>query len=214
MSNSTTIIGRMRAYIWLKASVTPVFMTAFFIAYFTILRHPLSTPVTIPFTALDHWIGFHPLALIPYITLWVYVCLPSLFMSNLRELLGHAFGNALLSAVGLLAFILWPTTTPPSNIDWSLHPSMLFLKDMDASGNACPSLHAAFAVFACFWAARVLRRLNAGCLAHVINVLWGLSIVYSTVATRQHVAIDALTGSLLGWLVVRLNLRLCAEPSP
>ena len=214
MRNTTAIAPRILAHVWLKFLVTPAFVTVFFIAYFTVLRHPFSIPTTIPSTIVDRWIGFHPLALIPYISLWVYVSLPSLLIINLRELIGFAFGNAFLAGSGLLIFILWPTTTPPSGIDWSLHPSIQFLKNMDASGNACPSLHAAFAIFACLWFTRMLSRLNAGHLVHALNFAWAAAILYSTVATRQHVAIDALAGALLGWFAARLNFRFCAEPPP
>lgn len=214
MDNSRSLRSRMSAHVWLKAVATPFLMVAFFVAYFVILRNPLYTPAVIPATALDGWIGFHPLALIPYATLWVYVCLPSLVMSDLRELCGHALGNVVLAVTGLLIFIFWPTTTAPASIDWSIHPSIAFLKNIDATGNACPSLHAAFAVFAGFWGARLLRRLHSGRLARLINVIWCLAIVYSTVATRQHVAVDALAGAALGTLVALLNFRFCPEPSP
>lgn len=209
-----TLRTRFLSHFWLKALVTPAFMTVFFVAYFAILRNPPSPPTVIPFTAPDRWIGFHPLALIPYATLWFYVILPSALMIQFRELIGYTIGAAVLSGIGLGIFLTWPTTTPPSGIDWTAHPSIQFLKSMDASGNACPSLHAAFAVFTAVWLARMLRRIGAGRPAFIANALWAAVIVYSTVATRQHVALDALSGSVLGWAAARINLRLCAEPPP
>lgn len=209
-----TIRTRILSHFWLKSLVTPAFMTVFFVAYFAILRNPSRPPVVIPFTPPDRWIGFHPLALIPYATLWFYVILPSALMTRFRELLGYTLGAAVLSATGLAIFLVWPTTTPPSGIDWTAHPSIRFLKNMDASGNACPSLHAAFAVFTALWLARLLRRMGAGRPAFVVNAVWAAVIVYSTVATRQHVVIDALAGSLLGWISGRVHLRLCPEPPP
>ncbi len=83
---------------------------------------------------------------------------------------------------------------------------MLFLKNVDASGNACPSLHVAFAVFAAGWLDRVLRRLHASQPALALNILWAVAIAYSTLATHQHVALDVLAGALLGWIFVRINL--------
>lgn len=214
MTEAPSLRTRIVSHFWLKALVTPAFMTVFFIAYFAILRNPPSPPAVIPFTAPDRWIGFHPLALIPYATLWFYVILPTALMTHFRELIGYTVGAAALSVAGLGIFYLWPTTIPPAGIDWAAHPSILFLKSMDASGNACPSLHAAFAVFTAVWLARMLRRVNAGRPALAANIAWAAVIVYSTVATRQHVAIDALAGSVLGWVAARINLRLCAEPPP
>lgn len=214
MTASRPLRARILSHLWLKALGTPAFMVLFFVAYFAILRNPPSPPTVIPFTAPDHWIGFHPLALIPYATLWFYAILPTALMINVRELTGYTLGAAALSVTGLGIFYAWPTLTPPTGIDWTAHPSIQFLKDLDASGNACPSLHAAFAVFTAIWLARMLRRLDAGRPAHIANVLWAAAIVYSTVATRQHVALDALAGSVLGWVAARINLRLCAEPPP
>lgn len=203
---------RLSHCFWLKALGTPLFMSAFFIAYFTVLDNPASIPVVVPLTAVDHWIGFQPAALVPYASLWVYVMLPSALMIRYRELVGHTLGAAVLSITGLALFMLWPTSTPPADIDWTAHPQMLFLKSIDASGNACPSLHVAFALFAMCWLSRLLRRLGAGALAHAANVSWAALIIYSTLATRQHVALDALAGGLLGGFVAFINLRLCPEP--
>ncbi|MDF3057378.1 MAG: phosphoesterase, PA-phosphatase related protein [Rariglobus sp.] len=203
---------RIVSHVWLKALVTPLFMVVFFIIYFAVLRHPGSTPVEIPRTALDHWISFQPLALIPYASLWLYVILPTALMVSFRELIGYTIGAAALSATGLVIFYVWPTITPPADIDWTAHPSIQFLKNMDASGNACPSLHVAFAVFTAVWLGRMLRRLGAGRSLHVLNVIWAVAILYSTLATRQHVAIDMIAGTFLGGFAAWLNLRLCPEP--
>ncbi len=190
-------------------------MAAFFAAYFAILHNPGSPPVEIPLTAPDRWIGFQPAALIPYASLWLYVMLPSSLMIRFRELLGHTFGAAVLSVSGLAIFFIWPTTMPPVAIDWDAHPQIQFLKTIDASGNACPSLHVAFAVFSACWLARMLRRVGAGPASQTINIIWAVVIGYSTVATRQHVALDVLAGALLGGLIAYANLRLCPEaPEP
>ncbi len=213
METARSIAARLTSYFWVKALGTPLFMTGFFIAYFAILRHPSTLPWEVPLTALDRWIPFHPAALIPYASLWLYVSLPSALMMRFRELLDHTLGAAALGMTGLVIFSIWPTKTPPANIDWAAHPHMQFLKSMDASGNACPSLHVAFAVFGACWLARMLKQIGAGSCAHVINVLWAVVIIYSTLATRQHVAIDALAGAVLGGMIAFVNLKLCPEPS-
>jgi hypothetical protein len=213
MTGTPSILTRIGSHVWLKALVTPLFMVGFFVAYFAILRNPSAPPTVIPFTAPDHWIGFQPLALIPYASLWFYIILPTALMIRFRELLDYTAGAAVLSTIGLGIFYFWPTITPPTDIDWTAHPSIQFLKSMDASGNACPSLHAAFAVFTIIWFARMLRRVDAPMLAHTGNVLWGVAILYSTLATRQHVAIDMAAGALLGGLTGLLNLRLSPEPN-
>jgi peptidoglycan-N-acetylglucosamine deacetylase len=196
---------RVRHHTWLKALGTTLGMTLFFVVYFALLRHPLSEPVTVPATRLDELVGFHPLALIPYVALWPYVALlPALFIDR-RELAGLAGGCVVLAVIGLACFLFWPSIIPDPHIDWKAHPAMLFLKNADTSGNACPSLHAAFAVFAGLWYARVLPRLGAGWIAQILNIALALLIVYSTLGTKQHVALDALFGSLLGAWVASFN---------
>jgi membrane-associated phospholipid phosphatase len=82
-----------------------------------------------------------------------------------------------------------------------------FFKTADAPGNACPSLHAAFAVFTAVWIEHLLREMRAGRLVRALNWLWCLGILYSTLAVRQHVALDALSGAVLGATVAALHLR-------
>ncbi len=203
---------RVGFYFWPKALGTPVAMISFFVAYFAILRNPSSTPAVMPVTAPDHWITFQPAALIPYASLWVYVMLPSALMVCSRELIAHTLGAVVLGVTGLGIFMIWPTIIPPADIDWAAHPQMQFLKTIDATGNACPSLHVAFAVFAACWLAQLLSRVGAGGLAQVVNLLWAAVIVYSTLATRQHVVLDALAGAVLGGIIALINLRLSPEP--
>jgi membrane-associated phospholipid phosphatase len=182
-------------------------MTVFFAIYFQVLRHPL-WPVTImPFTAVDRWIGFHPMALPLYLSLWLYVCLVPALLVSRRELVSLGLAWILLSAAGLGIFLLWPTIVPRPAVDWLQHPSMAFLKSVDAAGNACPSLHVAFAVFSAVWLGRLLRLLGAGRGVRVLNWLWCAGILYSTVATLQHVALDVLAGAGLGAVVAGVSLR-------
>lgn len=212
---ATTVTPSLRTRIGtdvpLKALGSPVLMIAFFVTYFAILRHPLSPPTVIPRIAVDHWIPFQPWTLAVYASLWLYVLLPSALMVSRRELRDHTLGAVALAVTGLTIFLLWPTITPPTGIDWAAHPQMLFLKNVDASGNACPSLHVAFAVFAAGWLDRMLRRVHANKPALALNFVWAAAIAYSTLGTHQHVALDVLAGALLGWTFVRINLFLSPE---
>jgi membrane-associated phospholipid phosphatase len=95
---------------------------------------------------------------------------------------------------------------PSSDIVWSQHPLTAFLKNVDASGNACPSLHVAFAVFTLGWLHRLLHEMGAGLTIKTVNWLWCAAIVYSTIATRQHVVLDVVAGAALGAIIVTANL--------
>lgn len=190
-----------------KMAGTSLGMTAFFLAYFWVLRHPAGPITEMPLTIVDQLIGFQPAALPVYLSLWLYVSLAPALVTDRRELISYGVTAIILSTLGLGIFLFWPTVVPPAGVDWSLHPAFAFLKTADAPGNACPSLHVAFAVFSAVWFERLLREIGAGTLARAFNWLWCLGIVYSTVATLQHVFLDTVGGAALGAVVAWGHLR-------
>ncbi|HUN93267.1 MAG TPA: phosphatase PAP2 family protein [Burkholderiaceae bacterium] len=182
----------------LKTAGTIAFMALFFPAYFFVLQHPSRPLTTMPLTPVDAWVPFSPLALPVYASLWIYVSLPASLLDRRARLYAYGAAAAGMCLVGLACFFAWPTAVPPNAIDWTRHPGYGVLKGVDASGNACPSLHVASAVFSCFWLHWLLRELHAGPRIRGFNVAWCIAIVLSTLSTRQHVALDALAGALLG----------------
>jgi len=194
--------------LWVPKMIgTTVGMTAFFIVYFVLLNHPRSPITVIPPIFVDRMIGLEPWALPLYVSLWVYVPLAPSLLGGRRELLSYGLAAAALSIAGFGIFILWPTVVPKPDIDWKMYPSLSYLKAVDASGNAFPSLHVAFAVFTAIWFSRLLRGLGAGRPVRALNWLWCAGIIYSTLAIRQHVALDAVAGALLGGAVAAVQLR-------
>jgi len=182
-------------------------MALFFAAYFLVADHPLFAVTVMPTTSLDRLIGFQPWALWLYASLWVYVSLAPGLIDDRRELLSYAAAALCLSAAGMAVFVLWPTATPVSAVDWTRYPAYDFLKSADRARNACPSLHVAFSVFSGIWIHRILRRIRAPVAVRVLNAAWALGIIYSTLATRQHVVLDGLAGALLGGEAALLHLR-------
>ncbi len=182
-------------------------MVVFFFAYFWVLRNPLFSVTIMPLTPVDRLIGFQPGALSLYLSLWFYVSLAPALLIDRHELVSYGAAVIVLSVIGLVLFLVWPTSVPRPDIDWSQYPSYIFLKSVDASGNACPSLHVGFAVFTAVWFERLLRQMKTGRLARLLNAFWCLGILYSTIATRQHVSLDVLAGAGLGFGVVTVHLR-------
>ena len=125
-------------------------------------------------------------------------------------------GAFILSLLGFLSYFLFPTAIVGWDYDWSLYPSLAFLKEADAAGNACPSLHVAFSVFAALWLSKVLSALQSHSVWNIVNFLWCAMIVVSTMTTKQHVLIDVLCGIPLGagvylanrWLFRRVELTI------
>ncbi len=198
-----------RVLTWWPAKMlgTTLGMTVFFLVYFWVMDHPFFAITGMPLTVVDGWIGFQPAALPLYLSLWFYVSLAPALVIDRRELLSYGLAAVALSVIGLGIFLFWPTAVVPPDIDWSRYPSFEFLKATDAAGNACPSLHVAFALFTAIWLARLLRQMDAGRIVRALNWLWCLGILYSTVAIRQHVTLDVLAGAILGALVAVVHLR-------
>lgn len=191
----------------LKAAGTTLFITLFFQAYFYVLRFPGQTVWTMPTTWIDDWVGFTPLAFPVYASLWVYVSLPPALIGNLRGLLWHGLWAGLMCAVCLAVFWVFPTKVPDNALDWASHPGMSLLKSVDTGGNAFPSLHVAAAVFAAFWLRRIFLVMGAPRGWTIASALACGAIAWSTLATLQHVALDAMAGALVGWLFAWLSLR-------
>lgn len=202
------LIRERISFCWVgKMLGTTVGMTVFFIAYFWVLNHPVYPVTTMPLTTVDKWIGFQPWTLPLYLSLWFYVSLSPALLIDRRELISYGIAAGVISIIGLGIFYRWPTIVPIPDINWSQHPSVSFLKNIDTSGNACPSLHVAFAVFTALWFQRILRDMRASAKLHWLNWTWCLGILYSTVAIRQHVSWDVLGGVALGLLVGIVHLR-------
>lgn len=202
-----TAMSIMRRHAWLKAFGTMLFISVFFLAYFYLLKNPASTPIVMQLTWLDHAISFQPMTLPLYLSLWLYVSLPPLFFDTRRELYSYGYAISATCIFGLAVFYFWPTAVPPADIDWALYPDMHFLKNIDASGNAFPSLHVAAAVFSGLWLHRLLRRIRGPRWLLVLSGAWCAGIVYSTLATRQHVALDVAAGLALGGFAALVSLR-------
>jgi membrane-associated phospholipid phosphatase len=173
-------------------------IAVFFYAYFWAMRHPLGAVTVMPVTWVDELIGFQPLSFPLYVFLWFYISLGTALAKDLRELVAFGVASLAMSVVALAIFMLLPTRVPDFAIDWSLYPSMQFLKRVDVAGNAFPSLHAAFCVFTAVVLHAQLSAVGAATWLRAGNLVLCAGILYSTMATRQHVALDAVGGAVLG----------------
>jgi len=197
-SFAAAAVQRLKALPWLKSFGISGFMVLFFMGYFATLNHPLWAVRQMPEGSVDRWISYQPWTVGIYCTLWLYVLLPPALMGTARGLLRYGAVAGILAAVGLGIFMLWPTRVALQGTG--------FLKSVDLGGNACPSLHAAFAVFTAVCLQRFLRRLEAPRVLIVLSWLWCAAILYSTLSTKQHVSLDVLAGSVLGLLATPFSV--------
>jgi len=201
------MLARLGTHWYFKALGTTVFMVFFFWGYLSLLRHPVFPVTVMPLMEMDGWIAFQPGFLPIYISLWVYVSLPPAFLETRKELVAYTGHITLVCLIGLLTYLFWPTVIPASQIDWAHFPGVSHLKALDAAGNAFPSLHVATAFFSALWLDRQLSEMGGGRGLRMVNALWCLGIVYSTLAIKQHVMWDVLAGLLLGGIIAVWSLR-------
>ena len=204
---TTEIALRMRRHFLLKLVGTSAAIWAFFIGYFHLLRHPAHAVTVMPLTALDPMIPFQPAALYAYLSLWLYVGIAPGLQLRFVELVVYGLWAGALCLTGLAMFYFWPTAVPPVVLDVAGMPGFQMLQGIDATGNACPSMHVAIAMFTVVWIEHLLRGARAPLGLRLANLGWFLSICWSTLAIKQHVVLDVLAGALLGLVFALPSLR-------
>jgi membrane-associated phospholipid phosphatase len=195
----------------LKTLGTAGGIALFFNAYFWAMRHPFGAVTVMPEIWVDRLIGFQPLSFFVYAFLWVYISFGTALARDLRELVAFGLASLVLSVAGLAVYMLLPTRAPNPAIDWTLYPWLDFLKSVDVAGNAFPSLHAAFCVFTAAALHDQLKTLDAARWIRTCNGVLCVAILYSTMATRQHVALDVIAGVVLGAAVAFPYLKAMAR---
>jgi membrane-associated phospholipid phosphatase len=206
------ILRRIRWLFVAKALGTTAFVLVFFVGYFYLQTHPSDTPTVMPLTLVDQLIPLQPQWLAAYISLFVYLGAGPGLQGSRRELLEYAVSLTVLGLLGLWLFYLWPTQTP--GVDANESRVFELLHRVDAAGNACPSMHVAAATFTAVRINDVLSRVKAEWWLKSLNWAWCAAIVYSTLAVKQHVAIDAAAGAVLGTTVALMSLAMAARPRP
>jgi membrane-associated phospholipid phosphatase len=199
-------VRRRLAEDWLvKMSGTMVSIAGFFVLFFWVMHNPPSAHTVMPPTVIDHWVTVSDRAMVLYGSLWFYISLAPALAKDRVELVACGRDAAIMATLGLAAFWFFPTTIPDFSVDWAQYPALQMLKATDDGGNAFPSLHVAFAALVAVQLKRQLSSVNAPAWVHVANMLWALGIIYSTLATRQHVLIDVLGGLLLAGITSRIG---------
>lgn len=203
---------RLKAHWRFKLTASVLMPAGFFVVYFLLLYFPVFPVTEVPTTALDRLVGFWSTTLLVYITLWFYVPLASWIVADRQQLVVQTKALGVLGLVGLALFFLRPTSVPRVPIDLAEYPSFALLVAIDEPRNVFPCLHGAFAVFSAICIGRLLGRLGASGLVRGLNWCWCLGILYSALATKQHMVIDLSAGTALGAVWGTLYPRLFARP--
>ncbi|MEJ0034976.1 MAG: phosphatase PAP2 family protein [Gammaproteobacteria bacterium] len=207
LSWSAELGARVRGHWFLTLIGTSAFIFVFFLGYFYVQESPAFPVTVMPLTWLDHMIPFQPYALGLYLSLWIYVGAGPGLQKTRREILIYALWTAALCVVGLGIFYFAPTRVPLPTVDLSESSVFSILQRVDVAGNACPSMHVAVAIFTAIRVEDVLRGARSPALLRFINVACCALISYSTLAVKQHVALDVVAGAVLGVIFAVLSLH-------
>lgn len=199
--------ARARKGFVLTVVATTLFTGLFFIGYFYVQRHPAHTPTVMHLTALDLMIPFQPPALLAYVSLWIYVGAGPGLQRTFAGIGVYAVWMCAMCIVGLGIFHFWPTQVPSLPLGVTNFPGFSVLHRVDAASNACPSMHVAVAMFTAVRVDEVLHSTRSPLLLRLLNAAWFAVIAYSTLAIKQHVALDAAAGALFGLIFVLPSLR-------
>ena len=194
--------SRLRACWRLKAALAATVCFTFCVPYFLIGNFPVLPVHELPLTRLDRAIGFHPHG-------WVWVYQSEYILVNAipwlarrrEELVRYVRGFAAISLVSFVVFLLFPIRGPkppvenPTGMYW-----LLLLYDVPT--NSLPSLHAGLVVFTLAFANRIIGR-DVGRDVKALFALWGGLILYATLATKEHYAVDIVAGVALALAVNR-----------
>ncbi len=180
------------------ACSTSILTGVFFSAYFFVQHHPAYPPMMMPRTTLDLLIPFQPAALLAYVSLWVYVGVGPALQRTLREFVVYGLWLSALCLGGLAIFYFLPTQVPAPILSATQFPGFDMLRRVDQTGNACPSMHVAVAIFTAVRVDATLRSIRVPRYVRAVNISWFVVIAYSTLAIKQHVALDVVGGAVLG----------------
>lgn len=189
-----TVWQRVRAH-WRLKLLMLVGLTISFCGPYLFLAHNAFFPVNeLPLTVLDRLAGFD--------TRWVWVyqsvylltgTLPWLATQR-EQLRRYLIGFVLLTSVCIVIYIFWPIRVPRPVVEDAGGMYWLLLC-YDGPYNALPSLHAGFLYYTLAFARRVYGPPPVGVAVGLIG--WAVLILWSTLATKEHYAVDLAAGIAL-----------------
>jgi len=175
-------------------------------SYFFLQRHPLFPVITLGPGPLDDFIPFHDQWTWFYQSIYLFIPIAPLLMVHEGELRRYTIAVAAITLLASAIFLLCPTAVVRPDAS-TVGAAYRWLITVDTPLNAFPSLHAAFTVFSALAARRVLHDLQGPGFWQVAIWLWASAIVYSTLATKQHVMIDVVAGAAMGWSIHSLTFH-------
>jgi hypothetical protein len=144
----------------------------------------------------DEWVPFHPTWALVYQSVFITHTLAIWLPKDAWAVRRYTGVLAAVYASAAVVFWFYPTVSPrPREVESYLY--YWLVTAIDGERNALPSLHAAMGTLAALQLQRHFGAVRAASGWHVLIVGWWTLFLYSTLATRQHRALDLVAGVLL-----------------
>jgi membrane-associated phospholipid phosphatase len=190
--------ARLRSELGLKLVLMIVLNVWVCLPYYLLQRHHLSVPTEMRASFLDDLIPFQDKAVWIYLSVYLLMPIGPFLMNQRQQIVQYAKGIILIGLIADLVFIVRPTVCPrPEALNTVAAYRML--TTVDNSFHAFPSLHAAFAVYSALCAGLVLREMAASAVVRRGIWFWAILILLAALTTKQHVLLDIVAGSALGF---------------
>tara|TARA_R110000868_G_scaffold132380_3_gene343214 strand:+ start:37462 stop:38094 length:633 start_codon:yes stop_codon:yes gene_type:complete len=173
--------------------------------YFTAQSFPQAPITLVPHTQWDHQIALDVSWIWIYLIAYAYVPIVFLFLKQKKTVYLYAFSYLIISIISVTVFMFYPTTLPRESFptDTSFAGLALdWLRGLDQPTNCLPSLHVATAWQSSWWLYQ--EKKWPGILGFIFSAL----VVWSTLAVKQHVVWDAITGSAVAVIAIILSYLL------
>jgi hypothetical protein len=185
--------ARVRAHLGLKLGLAFALNLWALVPYFWLQRNNCFPVTTMPQSLLDVWLGFGPQAIWIYLSLFLLMPIAPMQMDSTHQLRRYALGVVAMSFAANFIFLFWPTAVARGG-DGGANMAYRALVSVDMPLNAFPSLHAAMAVYSALCCEQISRSQSW----RFVIWSWVLAIVWAMLSTKQHVALDAVGGGVLG----------------
>jgi membrane-associated phospholipid phosphatase len=196
--------ARLRAHARLKLALSGGLTLFFCVPYFTLQRLPVDAR-TLPLSPLDTAVPFQPDWTAVYQSVYLLLPAAALWADSADALRRYARGFVALSLFAFALFAVFPITGPRPEVP--AHGLYALLVQYDTPRNSFPSLHVALAAYSVLFAHVVWVRPGASAAwigtAAAVGFAWMAAVAYSTLATKQHYAVDLPPGLLMAFAAHR-----------
>jgi len=198
LPSKNTVWTRILSQWKLKLFLTLTISLAHWSIYFGLERLTFFPKTLIPSGPIDHLIPFSPNLAIAYASLNFLVPVAPVLMVSSKQLIRFSIGLISVLLCGYLVFFFFPTTCPRPPLEAGTNSLYRWIVKIDYPLNAFPSLHAAIAVYAALGCNRIMNSIRHHRAFIATIWIWTAVILYTTLATKQHVFADVFAGVFLG----------------